>query len=88
MSKTIATIVLASILNNGTFAVVKKCSYVEGSVPSIRESLLALANAGFCRHEVVGSWADTDVFTFRDGSTVRGEAKSAYLTINYVAEVA
>ena len=89
MSKnTIATVVRNSIFNNGTFAVVRKCSYVEGSVPSVRESLMALANAGFCRHETVGSWADTDVFTFRDGSVLRGEAKAAYLTINYVVEAA
>ena len=88
MSKTIATIVLASIINGGTFAVVHKCSYVEGTVPSIRESLMALSDAGFCRHESVGSWGETDIFTFKDGSAIRGEAKPSYLTINYVTEVA
>ena len=88
MSKSIATIVLMSILNGGTFAVVRKVSYVEGTVPSVRESLLALANAGFCRHETAGSWQDTDVFTFRDGSSIRGTVKPSYLTVNYVTEVA
>ncbi len=89
MSKSIiAIIVLNSILSNGTFAVVRRCSYVEGFVPSVRESLLALVNAGFCQHEIVGMWHDTDVFTFRDGSVIRGTVKSSYLTINYVTEVA
>ena len=88
MTKTIATIILTSILTNGTFAVVKRCSYVEGAKPSVRESLLALANAGFCRHTKVGMWSETDIFTFKDGSRIRGEAKPSYLTINYVTEVA